>query len=85
MEISKDLDHRPIVFIRFNPDDYLDNGINITSCWGNNKKGICVIKKSKQNEWKERLNILEETVKYWTLSENITDKTVEIIQLFYDK
>jgi hypothetical protein len=85
MEISKDLDHRPIVFIRFNPDDYLDNDKNITSCWGNNKKGICVIKKSKQNEWKERLNILEETVKYWTLSENITDKTVEIIQLFYDK
>ena len=33
----------------------------------------------------ERLNILEETVKYWINSDNITNKTVEIIQLFYDK
>ena len=24
MEISKDLGHRPIVFIRFNPDSYID-------------------------------------------------------------
>jgi len=22
MEISKDLQHRPLIFIRFNPDDY---------------------------------------------------------------
>ena len=85
MELSKDLNHRPIIFIRFNPDDYLDNGKNITSCWGNNKKGICVIKKSKQSEWKERLNILEETINYWINTDNITNKTVEIIQLFYDK
>ena len=85
MEISQDLDHRPTVFIRFNPDDYLDNGKNITSCWGNNKLGICVIKKSKQNEWSTRLNILENTIKYWTNPENTIDKTVETIQLFYDR
>ena len=85
MELSKDLDHRPIIFIRFNPDDYLDDNKNITSCWGNNTKGICVIKKSKQSEWKERLNTLEETINYWINPDNITDKTIEIIQLFYDK
>ena len=34
MEISQDVGHRPIVFIRFNPDDYEDNGKKITSCWG---------------------------------------------------
>ena len=82
MELSQDLGHRPIVFIRFNPDDYEDNGINISSCWGNDKKGICVIKKSKIKEWSERLNKLEEQIKYWLT--NTTNKTVEIIQLYYD-
>jgi len=85
MEISQDLGHRPIVFIRFNPDDYIDNGKNITSCWNNNKLGICTVKKSKQNEWSYRLNVLEETINYWINPNNTTDKIVEIIQLYYDK
>ena len=32
MELSQDLGHRPIVFIRFNPDDYEKDGTKITSC-----------------------------------------------------
>ena len=84
MELSQDLEHRPIVFIRFNPDDYEKNGANITSCWNLNKKGICVVKTSKSNEWDERLNTLKEHVKYWINPENKTNKTIEIIQLFYD-
>jgi hypothetical protein len=84
MELSQDLGHRPIVFIRFNPDDYEKNGTIITSCWGQNAKGICVIKKSKKSEWNERLNILEYHINYWTNPVNITDKTIEILQLFYD-
>jgi hypothetical protein len=83
MELSQDLGHRPIVFIRFNPDDY-NNGKNISSCWGQDKKGICVVKKSKKEEWNERLNTLEETIKYWIHPENKTNKTIETIQLFYD-
>jgi hypothetical protein len=85
MELSQDLGHRPIVFIRFNPDDYKKDGKNITSCWGCDKNGICVVKKSKQKEWLERLNTLEDQIKYWTDPENMTDKTIEIIQLFYDE
>jgi hypothetical protein len=84
MELSQDLGHRPIVFIRFNPDDYKKDGKNITSCWGQNKNGICVVKKSKQKEWLERLNTLEEQIKYWTCPENMTDKTIETIHLYYD-
>ena len=84
MELSQDLGHRPIIFIRFNPDNYIDNGINVTSCWGQNKNGLCVIKKSKKNEWTERLNTLERQISYWVNPENKTSKTVEIIQLFYD-
>jgi hypothetical protein len=85
MEISQDLDHRPIIFIRFNPDDYIHNKKKITSCWGNNKNGICVVKKSKKSEWLERLSELEKNIEYWINQDNIIEKTVEIIQLFYDK
>ena len=82
MELSQDLGHRPIVFIRFNPDDYEKNGTNITSCWGQDKKGICVVKKTKKDEWMQRLQTLEEQINYWII--NRTDKTIETIQLFYD-
>jgi hypothetical protein len=85
MELSQDLGHRPIIFIRFNPDEYDDNGHNISSCWGIDKKGLCVIKKSKMVEWNKRLNALEGQINYWINPSNKTDKTVEIIQLFYDK
>ena len=81
MELSQDLAHRPIVFIRFNPDDYEKDGTKVTSCWGQNQKGICVVKPSKKAEWEQRLHALGETIEYW-LSHR-TDKTVEIIQLFY--
>jgi hypothetical protein len=84
MDLSRDLGHRPIVFIRFNPDNYEKNNTNIPSCWTINKKGICVVKNTKKNEWNERLNILQEEVMYWLQPENKTDKTIEIIHLFYD-
>jgi len=84
MELSQDLGHRPIIFIRFNPDGYEKDGINITSCWGLNKQGICVVKKSKKDEWLQRLNVLENHINYWINPENTTNKTIETIQLFYD-
>jgi len=84
MELSQDLGHRPVVFIRFNPDDYDKNGTNITSCWELDKKGICVVKKTKKDEWVQRLQVLEEHINYWINPLNITDKTIETIQLFYD-
>jgi len=82
MELSQDLAHRPIVFIRFNPDEYQKGDSTITSCWGTNKNGICVVKPSKKVEWEQRLHALGETIEYWL--KHRTDKTVEIIQLFYD-
>jgi hypothetical protein len=84
MELSQDLGHRPIVFIRFNPDDYKINDKNITSCWGINKNGICAVKKSKTNEWIQRLKTLEDQIQYWINPENRTNKTIEVLQLFYD-
>ena len=85
MELSQDTGHRPIVFIRFNPDHYVNtDGSKITSCWGTDRNGICVVKKSKKKEWVQRLNCLKESINYWINPENKTDKTVETVQLFYD-
>ncbi len=84
MELSQDIGHRPIIFIRFNPDEYLDNdNNNITSCWSLNSKGINIVKKNKVKEWNDRLNILKDNVQYWI--DNNTDKTIEIVQLFYNQ
>jgi hypothetical protein len=84
MELSQDVGHRPIIFIRFNPDGYKKSGKNISSCWGHDGNGICVIKKSKKVEWTQRLSALEEHINYWIHPDHRTNKTVEIIQLFYN-
>jgi len=84
MELSQDVGHRPIVFIRFNPDEYRVDNKKVTSCWGINKNGICAVKKSKQAEWTNRLNSLEEQIEYWSNPSNRTNKTIEVVQLFYD-
>jgi hypothetical protein len=84
MELSEDVGHRPIIFIRFNPDDYLVKDKRISSCWTLNKKGLCVIKDKKELEWVERLSALSQQIEYWINPSNKTDKTVEIIQLFYN-
>lgn len=82
MEISKDLQHRPIVFIRFNPDDYIDSsGNRVKSCWKLNERGIMQIDKMKEQEWEHRIDVLIRQIEYWI--NNTTDKTVETIELFY--
>jgi hypothetical protein len=84
MELSQDVGHRSTVFIRFNPDDYKICDKRITSCWTNDAKGICRVKKSKEKEWNERLKALSDRISYWTNPENKTEKTIEIEKLFYD-
>ena len=81
MEISRDVGHRPIVFIRFNPDSYIDkSGKKISSCWKHNKSGLMYV--YKKDEWETRLKCLFSQIQYW--SENITTKIVEIIELYYN-
>lgn len=85
MELSRDLGHRPIVFIRFNPDGYSVKNKIIPSCWHTTKARICAVKMNKKLEWESRLNSLKESVEYWMEPENKTDKMVEYVQLFYDE
>lgn len=81
MQISQDVGHRPIIFIRFNPDKYLIGSRKIKSCWGLNKLGVCIVKETA--DWKHRIDMLNQQIQYWT--ENQTHKTLQIIELFYDR
>jgi hypothetical protein len=81
MEISQDIGHRPIIFIRFNPDSYIENGIEHKTCWNEIKNTISY---EMINEWNERLNKLKSTIDFWVIPENKTDKTIELIKLFYN-
>ena len=82
MEISQDLSHRNLIFIRFNPDGYKKGDTKVSSCWSFNKTGIMSIKKSKVKEWTKRLESLVSMIKFW--SENESTKMVHIEYLFYD-
>ena len=84
MEISQDLGHRPIIFIRFNPDEYNVGENKIQSCWGYDKKGLCKLKPKYINEWNERLLVLKQQIEYWSNPLNKTNKTLEVIQLYFD-
>ena len=91
MGISQDVNHRPIVFIRFNPDEYIKNNEKISSCWGVNGNGICCVKKNKQKEWGERLNRLEDEIskiikegKEEVGQSAPTAKMIEFINLFFN-
>jgi len=84
MQLFVDGGSLPIVCIRFNPDNYTDNGgKKISSCWGTTEgKGLCIVKKSKTEEWKERLTVLKNTIDLVFNSE--VHKEIDIIHLFYE-
>jgi hypothetical protein len=83
MTLSQDVNHRPIVFIRFNPDKYINKeNKSVPSCFSITK-ATGVLKVSMSQKWKERLKILKENVDYWINKK--TNKTLELVQLFYDE
>jgi hypothetical protein len=84
MQLSQDLNHSNIVFIRFNPDSYKDsNNKTIRSPWTMTKNtGILSINKN-QKEWHRRLDVIKTTIDYWI--NNKSNKMIEIIQLFFDQ
>ena len=80
MEISRDMNHIPIVLIRFNPDAYVDGaGVRHPSCWRAHGDGLPTV--FHVGKWTARLATLRDTIAHWL---TVTpDKTVEIIELFY--
>ena len=84
MEISRDVGHRPLLFLRFNPDEYLKrDNTKVTTCWRTNRQGVMAVAKTKKKEWKQRMDILFETIHYWI--DHKPTKTVDVIHLFYDE
>lgn len=82
MELSKDVLHKSIIFIRFNPDQYIDKNNNkILSCFSITQK-TGVLHVNNNTKWSERLRDLKNAINYWLKYK--TNKIVEIIQLYYD-
>jgi hypothetical protein len=81
--ISQDLGHRPVVFIRLNPDGYRDGATRVPSCWEPNARGILVVNKDRVRAWNERLLRLNERIEYWS-DERTEVKMIQEDRLFYD-
>lgn len=85
MELSLDNNHRPVIFIRFNPDDYINQiGDKVKSCWSVTKQ-TGILKIGNKKEWAARLDSLKRQIEYWVHPDNKTGKTVETVQLYYDE
>jgi hypothetical protein len=85
MELSQDVGYRPLVMLRFNPDEYVGSeGINVSSCWGVTKQGIVRVKPSKVGEWERRLVALTHRLVYWLDVANVSDRMVVVEQLWFD-
>jgi hypothetical protein len=82
MELFQDFGNRPIVFIRFNPDSYInEDGKKVLSSFKMHKAlDVPVIREPK--EWLSRLNVLKETIGKWL--NVIPSKEVTYEYLFYD-
>jgi len=83
-QLSEDLDFRPIVMIRFNPDGYLnEENKRVFTPWKAGEDGVLRIVKTRAEEWNNRLLKLKETIAEW--SSKGTREIIEIIHMFYDK
>lgn len=83
MLLFNDLGNRPLVLIRFNPDNYYNKyGELIKSCWSLSKERIAIINRTKRDEWKSRLNTLKDYINYYINNE--PKKELEVKNLYYD-
>ena len=58
--LFQDAGKRPMVVIRFNPDQYkTSSGAVVSGCWGVGKDGLCRVRPSKRDEWSSRLERLK--------------------------
>jgi hypothetical protein len=88
MQLFEDLGNRPLILIRFNPDSYIENNKKIEGCFvplitieDIHKKKFYELN---EKEWKRRVDILEEVIRGKMSDDDIPEKEVEEIKLFYD-
>jgi hypothetical protein len=82
MEISQDFNHRPCIFIRFNPDTYIDkNNKKIQSCFVI-KKDTGKVEIRCEKELDRRMNELKKEIEKY--SEGfVSNITIITSELFY--
>jgi len=80
LQLSNDVNQIPIIFIRFNPDAYVDNGKKVRSCWGKTDEGV--VKITRQKEWNVRLDCLGREIK--SAIRNVPTTPISERYLFYN-
>jgi hypothetical protein len=93
MQLFEDLGNRPLILIRFNPDSYIEGSSEesnqkVDGCFKPLTKIEDIHKKKfyelNEEEWKRRVDILEEVIKD-KISFEVPQKEIEEIKLFYNK
>lgn len=83
LELSKDLGFRPIVFLRFNPDSYINHEEErIASPWKSRTNGLFSVQN--EEEWNRRLNTLKTTIEHWLKEENKSTQAIHEVYLYYN-
>jgi hypothetical protein len=82
MELFQDFGNRPIVFIRFNPDSYINEKNEKIQSSFKMHKALDVPMIKDQKEWESRLYVLKGTINKWL--NVIPEKEVTNEYLFYD-
>ena len=82
MILMQDFGTRPIVFVRFNPDAYVNSKREkIASCF-KIKKETGLLQIVSKNKWETRLDVLVERMKFHL--NNIPEREMEIEHLYYN-
>lgn len=81
MELFEDCGNRPIVFVRINPDKYMDSqGTQQPSCFYLGQKGDLLL--NKVDAWDSRMKTVRERVEFHM--ENVPEKEVTVEHLYYN-
>jgi len=91
-QLQQDANGKPLAFIRFNPDQYLDEHRNkVKSCWRKYKDGILRLSTTMTENWSKRLELLRSSIQFWiSVSEGkyegmtFSSTTIEVSELFFD-
>ncbi len=82
-EIWGDVEHRKIVFVRFNSDKYKgEDGNNVPSPWRTNKFGVFTVCKKWKAACDARLETLRQTVGHSMKGSSVKDQ-FELVHLYY--
>jgi len=73
MEIFQDCGNRPIVFLRFNPDGYKENGIKYKSCFEPSNNGL----KINEIEFNKRMDLIVQKIKEYSINIPLKEITIE--------